>query len=677
MFESQHHLRRPLRITWAATVASLLASTCFFLAVAAHVRADTLWVCAGPECEFKTVWGAADNAHPGDTIMVKAGTYYEPGPIYPMMSVTITSESGPEVTILQNLSSRSMFNMTGVEGDPPRVVQGFTIIANPIHGTPTDRGGAFYIANRSRPIVAHNVFSGCLTVFRGAAICIEEADTQPIITDNIFVGNEIIRNPAISHPNGAATAVRNASRMVTSSTKIPPSSGGAAIDVYDASPIITHNTFIGNHSLKGGGAILVESPNAPLQESIITNNTFEDNSAGNNGGAILVQEARARIQGNTIISNSAYINGGGIYALASTLWIQTNIILSNTAIAGGGIWENGAQDDTVKDNLIAYNRTSTTRTDALGGGLAIFNAKQILIDSNVIRHNSSYQGDGLFIQRSLLAPGLVTVSNNVLTRNGQREIVVRDDSPRIVNNTIVGTGTTSNSVGIDLRHSLRPVIVNNIVAWEQVGMKADISSTVTVQHNDLWGNQTNYQGIVPDASNMSLNPQLVDTLHADYHLKAGSPLIDAGSNADAPDHDMDGDPRLPPVDGNGDGVASADIGADEYIPGSATDTPTPTPTGTPAGTPTPTVTAMEPTPTVLADTPTPTATWTPIPTSTPTATLTPTSMRTASPTPTPTRTGTPTSPAFRVYLPSILAPATEAVLHNRKAGERAWRLAGW
>ena len=51
----------------------------------------------------------------------------------------------------------------------------------------------------------------------------------------------------------------------------------------------------------------------------------------------------------------------------------------------------------------------------------------------------------------------------------------------------------------------------------------------------------------------------------DFHLWWNSALVDAGTNVVAPSEDFEGDSR--PMDGNGDGFAVVDIGADEYLPG--------------------------------------------------------------------------------------------------------------
>jgi len=61
------------------------------------------------------------------------------------------------------------------------------------------------------------------------------------------------------------------------------------------------------------------------------------------------------------------------------------------------------------------------------------------------------------------------------------------------------------------------------------------------------------------------DPRLLDPAGDDYHLGRGSPCVDTGTNAGDPvvDHDIDGDHR--PLDGDGDGQAITDIGADEYV----------------------------------------------------------------------------------------------------------------
>jgi hypothetical protein len=68
--------------------------------------------------------------------------------------------------------------------------------------------------------------------------------------------------------------------------------------------------------------------------------------------------------------------------------------------------------------------------------------------------------------------------------------------------------------------------------------------------------------LFPGEGNISVDPLFYSPANSDYHLRSGSPLIDAGTNLWMPSSDFEG--LLRPSDGNGDGVAIVDMGAYEF-----------------------------------------------------------------------------------------------------------------
>ena len=87
-----------------------------------------------------------------------------------------------------------------------------------------------------------------------------------------------------------------------------------------------------------------------------------------------------------------------------------------------------------------------------------------------------------------------------------------------------------------------------------------------VTGNDLWrpgggGLAGLCTGVVGFAGNMSVDPVFASAATGDYHLRANSPLIDAGVNGISMAPDVDGDVR--PFDGDENGTAKVDIGFDE------------------------------------------------------------------------------------------------------------------
>jgi sulfatase modifying factor 1 len=72
---------------------------------------------------------------------------------------------------------------------------------------------------------------------------------------------------------------------------------------------------------------------------------------------------------------------------------------------------------------------------------------------------------------------------------------------------------------------------------------------------------------VPSAigsGNITNEPAFVDPANGDFHLRPGSPCIDAGTDlSTVVTNDLDGNPR--PLDGNGDGIVAFDMGAYEFV----------------------------------------------------------------------------------------------------------------
>ena len=348
-------------------------------------------------------------------------------------------------------------------------------------------------------------------------------------------------------------------------------SGGIYI-AAGATPSILNNVFVGNTLTDGeaGGAIYVNDA-AP----IISGNTFIGNRAKNGGALAIINETsyKATVTNNTFINNVAQIRGGAIYVNNASPSISGNQVYSNTAVIGGGVCATTQSSTVIANNQIAFN--TAWGTDGAGGGVHIGDSSSATLNGNIIRYNSAPKGTGIYVESS--AP---LITNNVLVGNDSAQILLSGASPHVANNTIIGI-QSPNSIGIDLVASSRPRIANNIITLEAYGIRGDGSALPTIRYNDLWMNSVaHYSGVTTEPNNLNVSPGLRDVANGDYHLQSTSALIDAGTMDDAPSLDFESDAR--PSDGNRDGIAAPDIGADEYTTGQ----PTPTPTGTalPSGT---------------------------------------------------------------------------------------------
>jgi hypothetical protein len=341
------------------------------------------------------------------------------------------------------------------------------------------------------------------------------------------------------------------------------SGGGVFASTYSASGTagtitLLNNTITGNTSTGAGGVDAESSSDSGTAGNVyLGNNIITGNSATNGyGGGGYIQTYSATGTGgtvtllnNTITGNTATGSsggGGGFYvathsgvgiADAGTVSFTDNTIQGNTAYVGGGVYavtssESGtAGTVTFTNNTIAGNSASSFYGGVAAASLSTSGTGgTVTITNNTITGNTAGTfGGGLFLSK---AGNTINCYNNICWGNTEADIYVN------------GTGTA---------HGYNNDYTNMTGSWDNSDV-SNIDADPLFVDPGYW----NDNGTPSDPS----DDFWVD---GDYHLRPASPCIDTGLNSapGIPAQDFEGDDRV--FDGDSNGTASVDMGADEYI----------------------------------------------------------------------------------------------------------------
>ncbi|MEA1895631.1 MAG: S-layer protein domain-containing protein [Euryarchaeota archaeon] len=309
--------------------------------------------------------------------------------------------------------------------------------------------------------------------------------------------------------------------------------------------VVAKGTYHENINLKGG--VVVQGGGADVT---IINGWGNDSvvTADDVGGDTV-------LEGFTVQNGSAthYSEGAGIEIWGVSPIIRNNIIKDNEGWGVSVGW-GGAQ---IKDNIISHNRANFVTS---GNGGLLLRGSQSVITGNTIVYNEGY-GIHSYNTKSF------TIKNNVISGNAADGLSFSVPSGSGTANVMANTVTGNTGDGITCNPSSVLNLSNNIVASNSghgVFFKYGYDwGAPNSDYNDVWGNTKGDYGGLAEAGihDISEDPLLVDPENSDYHLWSGSPCIDTGTDEGAPEIDFEGDSR--PIDGDGDGIAVVDMGADE------------------------------------------------------------------------------------------------------------------
>ena len=393
--------------------------------------------------------------------------------------------------------------------------------------------------------------------------------------DSLEVSNSTIENNLGNGIENFNSDLKLEKVVVTNNSEAGISNYNSQVAIEDS--IITRNANSGIFNSDGS-------------QVVITNSQINDNQSSGDGGGITnfsggeIELIDSKVSGNTTSRDGGGIANGGGLSGGGYIKLSNSEVYGNFAVgSGGGIIDNGRSTRTVIEN----SSVTSNRGNSGGGVVSGRYGTVEIVNSSISGNEAQNSGGGIFGE-SYSTTKLTNVSlyGNSAGRDGGAIFESGQSQLNILNSTITGNSATRGggiygSYVANSDSSIGNTIIaknrndNDVLLIDRQGNNNDVWGVFTSQGNNLIGNNNGSEGfdnpndLVGTLAN-PLDPLLEMPANnggttATIKLKSTSPAIDAGNNNLVDNLNTErrenGFSRI--VDGNGDGIATVDIGAFE------------------------------------------------------------------------------------------------------------------
>lgn len=331
--------------------------------------------------------------------------------------------------------------------------------------------------------------------------------------------------------------------------------GGVSLYYYG---IVSNCTITGNTiTYYGGGVAIYQCSSGGVFHCSISNNAATNSYSGRGGGVWC--SSAGSISDCEILDNDAAYYGGGVWCDTTACVVSNSIIKGNYAL-----WQGGGlafmQNGTLINSVVLSNSAT------YGGGM--YTGSGSKISGCEVRGNMAFGtgstdgGGGLYGSGAYYVTNCLFTGNTASNRGGG---VYWDNGGRFYYCTIAGN-TASNAGGIfraGTGYALENCIVFNNYAST---VNSNYHLVATGQNPTNYFCSTTCTAPLLTGTGLTGNryedPRFRDLAGGNYELATNSPCIDTAS-ALAVAFDLKGVRR--PLDGNGDGTNTCDMGAYEFV----------------------------------------------------------------------------------------------------------------